>query len=284
MNRYVDRVLAGIAPTVEDWHEHLVQFHDRYPDATSLMLDYLRVDGGTRSHEYFAERVHEEQPTSTDILDIGCGDGALLERLIATYGESPNVTGIDLSHSEIDRARSRLPQGTFICGDAASLLEQGAFDLIIAHLSLAIIPRLSEMLSSIRHMLRRDGLLAFVIEDPLSQSSFFGSLAAAIARLRASHPQFAPVMPGREPFEDDAALRAMLRRAGFTDTRIEPYRLRGYVSARQLWDLLQRAYPFGLLADDDQRDAAGAVERESAARSDDGRIAVTLPLRMVFSR
>src|SRR5437763_212290 len=55
-------------------------------------------------------------PPEASILEIGCGDGALLALL-----PNRDVTGIDLSPKQIARARQRLPHGTFIEGAAENL-------------------------------------------------------------------------------------------------------------------------------------------------------------------
>src|SRR6185312_9908310 len=62
-----------------------------------------------------------------DILDAGCGTGWLCERL-RPFGA---VTGTDLSHEILDRARMRLPDVRFVAGDFMTLdFGRGAFDVV----------------------------------------------------------------------------------------------------------------------------------------------------------
>jgi SAM-dependent methyltransferase len=65
-------------------------------------------------------------PTKSRLLEIGCGDGELLSHL-----PHHNVTGIDLSPKAINRARERLPKGTFYVEAGENLSIQGSFDAII---------------------------------------------------------------------------------------------------------------------------------------------------------
>jgi 2-polyprenyl-3-methyl-5-hydroxy-6-metoxy-1,4-benzoquinol methylase len=62
-----------------------------------------------------------------DILDAGCGTGWVCERL-RPFGA---VTGTDLSHQVLDRARMRLPDVRFVAGDFMTLdFGRGAFDVV----------------------------------------------------------------------------------------------------------------------------------------------------------
>jgi SAM-dependent methyltransferase len=62
-------------------------------------------------------------------LDIGCGSGYLLHRLMEFgIGE---VTGVDLMPERIEAARRRYPQPRFVCANAAQLpFADGEFDIV----------------------------------------------------------------------------------------------------------------------------------------------------------
>ena len=66
------------------------------------------------------------------ILDIGCGDGRLLQRFV-DYGASPKgLHGIDLLENRIERARSLNPGISFHCGSAEQLpYEAQLFDIVM---------------------------------------------------------------------------------------------------------------------------------------------------------
>ena len=65
-------------------------------------------------------------PAQARVLEIGCGDGELLTQL-------PNreVTGVDLSPRQIERAQPRLPQATFHVQAGEHLDLTGKFDAVI---------------------------------------------------------------------------------------------------------------------------------------------------------
>ncbi|MBV9000417.1 MAG: class I SAM-dependent methyltransferase [Solirubrobacterales bacterium] len=62
-------------------------------------------------------------------LDIGCGSGYLLHRLME-FGVG-TATGVDLMPGRIEAARRRYPQPAFVCANAADLpFADGEFDLV----------------------------------------------------------------------------------------------------------------------------------------------------------
>jgi SAM-dependent methyltransferase len=66
------------------------------------------------------------------VLDLGCGDGAVLRDMLR-YGARPSdLHGIDLLPDRVERARALTPGGHIDCADARHLpYDTGYFDLIL---------------------------------------------------------------------------------------------------------------------------------------------------------
>jgi len=75
-----------------------------------------------------------------DCLDVGCGTGGELARLVA-YGADPRrLHGIDLRDDALDAARTRLPLCDLVTGDASELpFATGSMDLVIQFTALSSI-------------------------------------------------------------------------------------------------------------------------------------------------
>jgi SAM-dependent methyltransferase len=58
----------------------------------------------------------ERLPRGSPVLDLGCGCGLPATKLLA---ERFDVTGVDFSEVQIDRARQLVPAARFVCGDIA---------------------------------------------------------------------------------------------------------------------------------------------------------------------
>ena len=73
------------------------------------------------------------------VLDVGCGAGVPIARSLA---ERFAVTGVDLSVEQIERARTQVPQGTFIHSDVMAVdFPSASFDAIVSFYAIFHLPR-----------------------------------------------------------------------------------------------------------------------------------------------
>lgn len=93
---------------------------------------------------------------SPRILDLGCGTGWFAERL-SNFGRT---TGLDLNDEAMTEARRRWPHIDFIGGDFyQSLLEPGAFDLIVSLQVIAHVEDQDELMRRTAELLAPGGYL-----------------------------------------------------------------------------------------------------------------------------
>ena len=100
-------------------------------------------------------------PAGSRVLDLGCGAGVPAARDLVAAGY--RVTGVDISAVQVQRARSLVPQATFVQADMATWdAAGGSFEAIVClyaliHLPLedqrALIPRLRQWLTEAGHLL-----------------------------------------------------------------------------------------------------------------------------------
>jgi 2-polyprenyl-3-methyl-5-hydroxy-6-metoxy-1,4-benzoquinol methylase len=107
--------------------------------------------------------LRDRLPSARSVLDLGCGCGVPVARSLAAAGYQ--VTGVDISDVQIDRARRLVPAASFIRADACALeFAAGSFDAVVClyalfHLPLADQPRL---LRRIHGWLRPSGWLLII--------------------------------------------------------------------------------------------------------------------------
>ncbi|MFE0046157.1 class I SAM-dependent methyltransferase [Streptomyces albireticuli] len=98
------------------------------------------------------------------VLDLGCGDGAVSERLLLR-DPSLSLVGADPEPSLLDAARSRLgDRARFVVGDAASvsrLFPPDSFDTVVLANCIHLVPDLGEALDAIGRVLTGGGRLVF---------------------------------------------------------------------------------------------------------------------------
>ncbi|OIO55046.1 MAG: class I SAM-dependent methyltransferase [Alphaproteobacteria bacterium CG_4_10_14_0_2_um_filter_63_37] len=100
-------------------------------------------------------------PTGGKALDVGCGAGGRVIRLLQDRGFA--VTGVDVSRAMVDLARAAHPEHRFFHHDIATWQNDEPFDLIVAwdslfHLPLALHPR---VLTQLCDWLRPQGVLIY---------------------------------------------------------------------------------------------------------------------------
>lgn len=91
------------------------------------------------------------------VLDAGCGEGRFC-RLLAARGLG--TTGIDPAPSLIAEAQRQHPEGDYRIAGAEQLpFDDGAFDLVVAYLSLIHIPDVKAAIAEMNRVLRPGGHL-----------------------------------------------------------------------------------------------------------------------------
>lgn len=95
-----------------------------------------------------------------DVLDVGCGTGAVLELLHGEYPEK-RLTGLDLTPRMIEMARAKqLENVRFIVGDAEALpFESRSFDAVLCSNSFHHYPHPERFFAEVARVLRPGGRL-----------------------------------------------------------------------------------------------------------------------------
>lgn len=91
-----------------------------------------------------------------NIIELGCGNGWLAERLIS-FGP---VSGVDIADAAIEEASRRVPGGAFRAGDIMQMnLPAQAFDVAITLETFSHVPNQSSFAELIANILRDSGYL-----------------------------------------------------------------------------------------------------------------------------
>lgn len=106
-----------------------------------------------------ADLVRQAAPRT--ILDLGCGEGYMIEALLDA-GIDAELTGIDLSETAIADARARIgDRAKFEVVDARKLIDDGrTFDMVMMLEVLEHIPGPEQMMPILRKLARRHVLLS----------------------------------------------------------------------------------------------------------------------------
>jgi SAM-dependent methyltransferase len=171
-----------IAP--EDVLADLIDFHTDRPGITEATLGGLTTTDGKTGYDILVEGLRAE---GRCVLELGCGNGPMVERLSARVPPLERVIGLDACGPEIERARARVGDDNRIDlrvarGDDTGL-EGASVDAVISHHALYLFVPIEPVIAEIARVLRPGGDLSFVtlsqaIRDPLFDAMMqdFGAL------------------------------------------------------------------------------------------------------------
>jgi len=151
-----------------DDSEGFLQYaHARFTGTTPTIFDQP-VDpaaGSTTSYDRLIGAIDADEP-ALHVLDLGCGDGILCEKLLSARPDLGRLCGLDVSQAEIAAARRRLagrPVELFEARAQALPFADASFDAVLSHMVLMLLDPLDDAVREIARILRPGGVFAAVV-------------------------------------------------------------------------------------------------------------------------
>ncbi|UCF09480.1 MAG: class I SAM-dependent methyltransferase [Candidatus Bipolaricaulota bacterium] len=125
-----------------------------------------RPDDTPDDYERYADWVEilaDHVPDGSPVLDIGCGCGLPATKLLATRFD---VTGVDFSRVQIERARRLVPRAHFLCADVQALaFDPETFDAIVSFYTIIHMPLEEQpaLFMNLTRWLRPSGILMAIV-------------------------------------------------------------------------------------------------------------------------
>ena len=105
----------------------------------ALSYHYRSDDAEEDEYAPWLAELRARLPAGGSVLDLGCGNGVPVARSLAAAGYQ--VTGVDISDVQVERARRLVPTGTFIRADAAAIeFPPQSFDAVVCVYALIHMP------------------------------------------------------------------------------------------------------------------------------------------------
>ncbi|HEY3707989.1 MAG TPA: class I SAM-dependent methyltransferase [Amycolatopsis sp.] len=265
---------------VEDF---LRRYHDRNPDGqSSLGLSGQVVGDGRKSYDVLADRV----AGARRVLDLGCGDGELLEILAGRGAEV--LAGIDLSSGELAAARRRptLAGADLRQGRAQELpFEDGSFDAVVSHMALMLMVDVPVIAAEVARVLAPGGTFAVAVgAGPADAAEVFLSLARPMFDAVPKERQLPKAGDPRTRRRD--GLDELLAPAGFEPVSWDTLVLDLGGPAEEVWHrCCETYYPVSTL--DDARLAELRAAFEASTRellTEDGRLPSGAKMSLAVTR
>jgi SAM-dependent methyltransferase len=144
--RYAHARFTGTTPTI---------FDQPVDPVAGSMTSYDRLIGALDADE-----------SALDVLDLGCGDGVLCEKLLSTRLDLARLCGLDVSQAEVAAAHRRLagrPVELFEARAQSMPFADASFDAVLSHMVLMLLDPLDDAVREIVRILRPGGLFAAIV-------------------------------------------------------------------------------------------------------------------------
>lgn len=114
------------------------------------------------------------------LLDVGCGNGWILERIAKEAGEGLDLFGIEPSEVGAENARRRVPRATILHGvlDSADLARQ--FDVVVCTEVIEHVESHREFVEALANVIATGGVLVLTTPNGRYRGSYFSLLGEKI--------------------------------------------------------------------------------------------------------
>ncbi len=121
--------------------------------------DFIKYDG-------WVNELSALLSPGAQLLDVGCGNGVPVDQLFIRAGFQ--VTGVDFSPVQIERARTLVPSAVFFCEDITGMgFPPGSFSAVVSFYAIIHIPleEQPDLFKRIRNWLKPGGYLMVIVGD-----------------------------------------------------------------------------------------------------------------------
>ena len=221
----------------------LLEFHRVRPGATALAFGDLEVTMDGRryasSYEALATTALQAAPPGAVVLDVGCGNGHLLQ-LVAAFRDDARLVGIDMSRDELAAAPAALrSRASLVHARAQAMpLAPVSVDVAVSHLALMLMDDVDAVIAGIARVLKGGGTLAAVVgHAPVPSPAFDAYLELLVPHLQAASP---PRLGDRRMRSEEGICELLSQQ--FDRVRMHELRIERLLSVQALWAVFEDMY------------------------------------------
>ena len=169
---WINKIHLGENPNSQDLSDHLHIIHNRYAGFTEKMATSCCDLNGKNSYELLLDTV--DPSFHTDILDLACGSGVLLELCKKRFPSDLRLFGVDMNDNELKLARTRFSKNdvSFYKANAQDLnfMRDASKDVIFCHWALTLMDPVVTVLKNIKRLLKKKGIFSAIVDGDLNSA------------------------------------------------------------------------------------------------------------------
>ena len=136
--RWIENLMLGHGSKHSNLREHILSIHKNNTGFTENCAQNFKNQSGRSSYQWLAQLIKPEMHHK--VLDLACGNGALLEICDELYGHNISLTGVDMSEDELALASIRLGNREIELKNSTAqnmdLFSEKSHDVILCHWAL----------------------------------------------------------------------------------------------------------------------------------------------------
>lgn len=224
-------------------------FHLENPGCTPACFSNGKMQG-LDSYSYLLSTLDELRAGQT-VVDLACGDGTLIRRILSQGISGVKVVGIDMSSGELNLAKKTITssQVEFIEARAQSLpLVNSSVDFIFCHMALMLMDELDLVISEIRRCLKPGGVFSAIVGGQAEISPIFKSFLGLLKQALAEENKTFLYNLGDSHTRSEEGLKSLFSEDYFVKTESQDLKLEFSVKPNEALDFFMLMYDVGLLS------------------------------------
>ena len=222
VSAWTRQIENGQQPSSADLQDHLAAVHDKNAGFTEAVAWNCRDINGKNSYELLADIV--DQKYHSNVLEIACGSGVLLDLCNQRCDGKVVFSGIDISDSELKLARKRLTQTDIKLHQSTAqdldFITDTSIDVILCHWALTLMDPVVPVLTTVKRVLKENGVFAAIIDGDAETAPGYLEIHDIIYKYaQRKYPDYGVIELGDPRVRTAEALKKLVAKA-FVDSDI----------------------------------------------------------------
>lgn len=272
----------------QDSDDFLQSFHSLHPGVTPKVFAQAKLCSGKSSYELLVDTLPDDGAPLT-VVDLGCGDGFLLELLGKRQEKKLHLIGVDMSEAELHAARSRLAsqEVTLLREKAHDLsLSDSSVDYVLTHMSFMLMNPIVDAIKELRRVLKLGGVFTAVVPGSLQLGDGYELFIQALRGAFDRDGLELKTRLGDSRTQSSDGIRSLFgENSGFSSPTIEDYVLKLDATPQKLCEVFSFNYNVALLSPESQKKLMNELmEKFKSARSEEGLTPYSMGLRQITAK
>ena len=160
------QVETGQQPNEVHLRDHLTTVHDNNAGFTESIAWNCRDVNGKNSYELLADII--DLNIHSNVLDLACGSGVLLDLCNQRFGTKLRLSGVDMNDAELQLARERLAKTdiklSHSMAQELNFISESSLDVILCHWALTLMDPVVPVFFAVKRVLKENGIFAAIID------------------------------------------------------------------------------------------------------------------------